>query len=70
LPLKRGEREGEKKKREGHATNVKQTGGIHSRRQVMLRRPVSCTSQLGAAKLSKVGLFRASLLFSLNLDLW
>ena len=57
---------GEGKKREGHATNVKQTGGIQPRRQVTFWKRVSCTCQLSAPKLSRVGQFRASLLFPLN----
>lgn len=60
---------GEGKRREGHATNIKQTGGIQSIRQVTLRKRVSCICLLGAAKLSRVGQFRASLLFPLNLAL-
>ena len=63
------ERVGEEEKREGHATNVKQTGGIRARRQVTFRKRVSCTCQLSAPKLSRVGQFRASLLFPLNLAL-
>lgn len=60
---------GEGEKRERHATNVKQTGGIQARRQVTFRQRVSCTCQLSALKLSRVGQFHASLLFPLNLAL-